>query len=88
MARIIESAGTNAVGSRVKKYRIANKMSQQVLSARLELHGVYVCRGSVSRIEDHQRTVTDMELYALSRVLGVPLDELYEPSFLANFEKF
>lgn len=86
MARVIESLQTNVVGSKIKKYRSDKKMSQQSLSAQLELLGVYVCRGSISRIEDHQRTVTDMELFAFSQVLKVPVIALYEESFLANFE--
>ena len=51
-------------------------MSQQSLSTKLELLGVYVCRGSISRIEDKQRTVTDIELFAIAKVLGVTVSEL------------
>ena len=68
----------NIVGNNVRKYRIAKKMSQQKLSNSLELMGVYVCRGSVSRIEDKSRTVTDIELYALAKVLNVDINELIE----------
>ncbi len=53
------------------------KISQQELSNKLELLGVYVCRGSVSRIEDYSRTVTDIELFAIAEVLGVDPKELY-----------
>ena len=53
-------------------------MSQQLLSNRLELMGVYVCRGSISRIEDCSRTVTDIELYALASVLGVDMKDLFD----------
>ena len=49
-----------------------------MLSNKLELLGVYVCRGSISRIEDFSRTVTDIELYAIASVLGVEPSELYE----------
>ena len=52
-------------------------MSQQDLSNKLELLGVYVCRGSISRIEDYSRTVTDIELFAIAQVLGVDPKELY-----------
>ena len=77
MARIIDGEKMNLVGEKVKKYRKMRKMSQQMLSARLELLGVYICRGSVSRIEDCSRTVTDIELYALSKVLNVEINELF-----------
>ena len=52
-------------------------MSQQALSNQLELLAIYVCRGSISRIEDKQRTVTDIELYGIAKVLGVSIDALY-----------
>ena len=77
MARIIDGEYMNLVGPRIKKHRKLKKMSQQALSNKLELLGVYVCRGSVSRIEDRSRTVTDIELYALAKVLGVSVDDLY-----------
>ena len=76
MARIIDGEAQNLIGDIVRKYRKAAKMSQQELSVKLELLGVYVCRGSISRIEDKSRAVTDIELYALAKVLSIPWDEL------------
>lgn len=77
VARIIDGDEMNMVGHNIKKLRKKNKMSQQELSNKLELLGVYVCRGSVSRIEDKSRTVTDIELFAIANVLGVTVSELY-----------
>ena len=77
MARIIDSEKKNLIGGNLKKLRIKLKISQQELSNKLELLGVYVCRGSVSRIEDYSRTVTDIELFAIAEVLGVDPKELY-----------
>ena len=77
MARIIDGEKKNLIGENVKKFRLERKMSQQQLSNQLELQGVYVCRGSISRIEDCSRTVTDIELYALAEVLGVSTSDLY-----------
>ncbi|MBR2340151.1 MAG: helix-turn-helix transcriptional regulator [Clostridia bacterium] len=78
MARIIDTERKNLIGAGVKRLRKKQKMSQQMLSNKLELLGVYVCRGSISRIEDFSRTVTDIELYAIASVLGVEPSELYE----------
>lgn len=78
MARIIDGDEMNIIGHNVRKYRIQNKMSQQKLSNQLELLGVYVCRGSVSRIEDKSRTVTDIELFAIAKVLNVKITDLFE----------
>ena len=76
MARIIDGNKNNLIGRNVRKIRKQKKMSQQELSAKLELMSVYICRGSISRLEDQTRTVTDIELYALAQVLQVSVDEL------------
>lgn len=77
MARIIDGEKMNLVGQNIRKYRKKNKMSQQKLSNQLELLGVYVCRGSISRIEDMSRTVTDIELFAIAKVLNVSVMDLF-----------
>ena len=77
MARIIDGNAQNMVGDKVRKLRTEQKMSQQMLSDRLETLAIYICCGSISRIEDKQRTVTDIELYGLAKVLGVSIEELY-----------
>lgn len=77
MARIIDSDNTNIVGKNVRAIRRKKKMTQQALSNKLELLGVYVCRGSVSRIEYGVRTVTDIELLAIAKVLDVSINDLY-----------
>ena len=65
------------VGDRVRQLRLARRMSQQTLSNKLEMLAIYICRGSISRIEDKQRTVTDIELYGLAKVLNVPVEEFF-----------
>lgn len=78
MARIIDSADKNMVGENVRKFRTEKGMSQQALSNKLELLAIYVCRGSISRIEDKQRTVTDIELYGIAKALGVSIEDLFQ----------
>ena len=85
MARIIDGEKMNLVGTNVAKYRKRLKMSQQKLSNKLELLGVYVCRGSISRIEDRSRTVTDIELYAIAKVLGVEIGELFDRQMIDGY---
>ena len=78
MARIIDGESMNLVGEKVRELRIKKGLSQQALSNQLELLAIYICRGSISRIEDKQRTITDIELYGLAKVLGVSIAELFE----------
>ena len=82
MARVIDGDKMNMIGTNLHKIRKEKKISQRALSDKLELFGVYVCRGSVSRIEDHSRTVTDIELYAISKVLGVKIEDLIEKEII------
>lgn len=77
MARIIDGNNMNIVGKNIRKYRLERKMSQQQLSAKLETLAIYVCRGSISRIEDLSRTVTDIELYGFSKILNVPIENFF-----------
>lgn len=81
MARIIDGCKMNMIGKQVKKIRKERKMNQLTLSNKLELMGVYVCRGSISRIEDQSRTVTDIELFAIANVLKVDVNDLIDKEF-------
>lgn len=78
MARIIDGNSMNMVGKKVREYRILRGLSQQALSDQLETLAVYICRGSISRIEDGLRTVSDIELYGLSQVLKVSISDFFE----------
>ena len=80
MARIIDGTEKNMVGGQIKAIRLQRGLSQQALSDRLETLAVYVCRGSISRIEERQRTVTDIELYGFAQVLDVPIQQLFAPA--------
>ena len=78
MGRIIDGEKMNLVGKNVHKFRIEQKMSQRELSVKLETIAVYICRGSISRIEDQTRTVSDIELYGLSKILNKPIESFFE----------
>ncbi len=78
MARIIDGSEKNLIGGKVRELRLARGMSQQLVSAKLEAMAIYICRGSISRIEDKSRTVTDIELYGLAQVFGVNIECFFE----------
>ena len=77
MPRIIDGNQSNIIGKNVKKARVLRKMSQKQLAEKLETLAVYICRGSISRIESGERTVTDIEIEGLAKVLGVPIEYLF-----------
>lgn len=88
MARIIDQQKKNLIGEQVRFYRTQRGYSQQQLADKLETIAVYICRGSISRIEDYSRTVTDLELVALelvalAEVLQVSVLDLLPESLFA-----
>lgn len=73
----------NMCGENVKKYRVALKLSQSDLAARLQTMDVLIEQKAISRIEVGDRVVADYELVALSKALGVTVYDLLglpEPS--------
>jgi len=78
MARIVDEVQpNNIIGPNVRKYRLRKGWSQQLLANKLELIPVYICRGSISRVEERIRTVTDFEVAALAETLGVSIQGLF-----------
>ncbi len=51
-------------------------ISQRELADRLQIIGLDVDKNAVQRIECGKRFVTDIEIKAFSRVLGLTFDEL------------
>lgn len=68
----------NTIGANIKEARQQAKLSQQLLSERLELLGIYICRGSISRIERGKRAVTDIEIDGIAKILNVSPNELFQ----------
>ena len=77
MKRILDGQKQNMVGPRIKQLRLEKGMTQKTLAERLETLAVYVCRGSISRIEEQKRTITDIELAGIAEVLQVDISEFF-----------
>ena len=78
MKRISDRETLNITGANIKKARLAAKMSQQTLSNKLETRAVYICRGSVARLEVGARIVSDIELKEIADILGITISKLFE----------
>ena len=71
--------GTNNLcGPHVARARKAllPKTSQQGLAKMLQLEGIDLDKNAIQRIEAGKRYVTDIEVKALAKVLGVTVEEL------------
>lgn len=73
MGQHYNTRNKNIVGPRVRLARAKAKprLTQAELSARLETSGVRIDRASISKIENQERIVTDLELMALAKALRV-----------------
>lgn len=76
--RRLELGSKNLVGARVTEARQKRGMKQVELLARLQTRGTDISIPALSLLEGQKRPVTDIELAALSDVLGVSVDWLLE----------
>lgn len=74
--RRLELGSKNLVGARVTEARQMRGMKQVELLARLQTCGIDISVPALSLLEGQKRPVTDIELAALSDVLGVSVDWL------------
>lgn len=68
----------NFCGVNIAVFRKKMGISQRELADRLQIHGLDVDKNAIQRIECGKRFVTDVELIALSEVLGRSYDELLD----------
>ena len=78
MKKIKTTDKLNIIGKNIRKFRKERGISQALLSAKLELIPMYICRGSISRIENGERAVTDIEIAAICKVLQITPNDLFE----------
>jgi transcriptional regulator with XRE-family HTH domain len=72
--------GKNKVGSRVRKARkmASPEITQLDLVARLQSLGLSIDQSTLSKIENGQRPVTDIEVAALAKALRVSVSWLFD----------
>lgn len=61
----------------MRKLRLHKGWTQDYLALKLQLFGWDTSRESVTRLENHDRRVPDLELFVLAKVLGVKADDLF-----------
>jgi transcriptional regulator with XRE-family HTH domain len=70
----------NIIGPQIKRLREQNNMTQEELTAKCNLLGWNISRGTLAKIESQVRRVTDSEVALIAKVLNVDISELYEES--------
>ena len=68
----------NICGNNIAKLRKAHepKMSQRMLSEKMQLLGLDMDKNAIQRIESGQRFVTDIELAGFAKIFNKTCDEL------------
>ena len=74
--RKAEYGNKNICGANVERIRKRMGMNQATLVSRMQLLGVDINPSSLSKLEGQTRIATDIELKAISEILGVTMDEL------------
>lgn len=64
------------LGERISNLRQKNHLTQDELSAKLQLAGCDMTRSALAKIEVGQRHIYAVEIKAISQVLSISLDDL------------
>ena len=70
----------NVVGPRIRHFRMERGWSQPAMVAKCQLSGWDVSRESLAKIESRLRSVTDVEVLKLAKILDVPFASLFPKS--------
>ena len=66
------------IGKTIRRYREAKKLTQEQLSAKMQLCGCDITRSAVAKIEVGQRHIYLDELYLFHSILSIPFEVLFE----------
>jgi len=68
----------NIIGSHVRRARKASNITQRDLVAQLQVLGIKIDQAGLSKLENGNRPVTDIEIAAIAKLLKVPVSRLFE----------
>lgn len=72
-----EYGDCNLIGKKVEALRKEKGIKQKNFIAKLQILGLDINPTSFSKLEGQIRIATDKEVYAIAKVLGVQIDELF-----------
>lgn len=82
--RLTPYGNKNICGAAVERIRKERNMKQNELVAQMQLLGVDINPSSLSKLEGQLRLASDIELWAISRIFHVSIEELLDASQLAQ----
>jgi transcriptional regulator with XRE-family HTH domain len=78
----------NNIGPQVRRLRYARSWSQPTLAAKLQIAGLDISRGGLSKIEARLVFVDDRTMLYLAEVLQVPVQDLFPPRGAGRLHEF
>lgn len=66
----------NLSGPRIREARVAKRLSQSDLAAKMQVEGIVIERDSISRVEIGTRFIPDYELPIYAKILDVSVEWL------------
>lgn len=67
----------NLVGKNIEQLRKERGIKQKDFIAQIQVMGCDMNPTSYSKLEGQIRSATDKELYVIAKILGVPIEELF-----------
>lgn len=68
----------NVVGKNIERLRKERGIKQKEFIAKIQVAGCDMNPTSYSKLEGQLRAATDREIYAIAKILGVPMETLFE----------
>lgn len=75
-----EYGNANLVGQNIERLRKARGIKQKDFIAKMQVYGCDINPTSYSKLEGQVRSATDKEVFIISKILGVPMEALFENS--------
>ena len=76
--RKMEYGTANVVGKNIEKMRKAKGIKQVNFIAQMQTMGCDINPTSYSKLEGQFRSATDIEIYVIAKILGVPMEALFD----------
>jgi transcriptional regulator with XRE-family HTH domain len=67
----------NLIGPQIRTIRESRNLTQEELTARCNLAGWNISRGTLAKVESQVRRITDIEVEIISRALKVEVQDLF-----------
>ena len=82
MKKIIYGNDKNVIYKKLKLCRVAKRLTQGELAAKMQTMNVNIDQQMISKIENNDRIVTDYELACFCKILNVAPQEMLEEFYL------